>query len=153
MHIDKYLCDVNLPEFQPGPFAVRLKYELKQSFFDKRKTAWMFHFVYSTAILGLLAICIFLVVNPHVANNMNTIVFGEQETTESSLEMLLLAERDIDVSNFPSGIRTVSSNTYSPLPFIEENTVYVIYKFTNEYNQTLFYINQIRQRPAFRQSF
>ena len=150
MPIDKYLCNVNLPEFQPGPFSVRLKYELKQNLFDKRRSLGFFHFAYSGAIFGLLLLCIMFVVNPQTANKLNTIVFGEQE--DHTLDMLMLAERNMElstISNYSHQIRTVSSNSCSPLPFIQENRMYVIYKFTNPDNQTLVYFNEIRPRDLF----
>ena len=141
MHIDKYLCDVEQPDFLPGPFSVRLKYEIKQKFFDKRNVNY-FHLAYSGTIFGLLLICSFLVLKPDTASTINKIVFGNQTET---LDMLLLSDKDIDLSNYSSNIRTVSSDINSTLPFIEEDKSYLIHKFRDHQNKTLIYISEVKK--------
>jgi len=144
MHIDKYLCDLEAPFYQPGPFSVRLKYELKQAFFDRRSGS-IIHFAYSTAIFSLLIVCTLLVFRPYTAHQINSFVFGGQETT---LDMLLLTENDIDISNFPSNVRAVSQELNSALPFLEEDKPYLVHKFRNHENQMLIYISEVRPRQS-----
>ncbi|MDD4155924.1 MAG: hypothetical protein PHY08_05060 [Candidatus Cloacimonetes bacterium] len=142
MHIDKYLCNVEKPEFLPGPFSVRLKYELKQKYFDK-KNGLSLHYIYGTTLASLLVICAFLVAKPHTAQSINNFVFGD--TKEETLDMLLLSEHDIDLSNYPNSIRTVSSENNSTLPFIEEDKSYLIHKFKDQNNKTLIYISEVKK--------
>jgi hypothetical protein len=75
---------------------------------------------------------------------MNTLVFGNQH--DETLDMLLLAEKDIDITNVPSYIRTVSaSSPQSSLPFIEEDKSYLLHKFRNQSNQMMIYISEVKQ--------
>ncbi|MCL2062829.1 MAG: hypothetical protein FWG98_00455 [Candidatus Cloacimonetes bacterium] len=143
MPIDKYLCNVNLPDFQPGPFTVRLKYELKQLYFDK-KLSNFYHYVYSSAILGLFVICLLLVFKPQTAHNINSFVFRTDH--ENALDMLLLAEKDIDISNLPSNIRTVSTEMPNSLSFLEDDKSYLIHKFRNHENKTMIYISEVKNQ-------
>ena len=140
MPIDKYLCSLKLPEFQPGPFTVRLKYELKRIYFDQ-KLSKSFHYAYSSTIFSLFVICLLFIFRPQVAQKINNFVLGGNDNT---LDMLLLAERDIDISNFPSTIRTVSADITSSLPFIEEDKSYLIHKFRNHDNKTFIYFSEIK---------
>jgi len=144
MHIDKYLCDVETPCSQPGPFSNRLKYELKQTFFDRRFSN-IIHYIYSIAIFCLLFVCSVFIFNPHAAHKVNSIVFGEKDST---LDMILLTENDIDISNFPANIRTVSNQMNSALPFIEEDKSYLVHKFKNHENKTLIYISEVRPKHS-----
>ena len=141
MPIDKYLYNVNAPDFPPGPFAVRLKFELKQLFFDK-KIGSFFHYAYSTAILGLVAICLLLIMKPHAANNINHFVFRGKDST---LDKLLVAERDIDMSSFTSSIRNVSAEMNQSLQFLEDDKSYLIHKFKDHENKTLIYVSEVKQ--------
>ena len=141
MPIDKYLCNLNPPAFHPGPFTNRLKYELKKFYFDKKGVNY-FHFAYSSAILGLFVICLFLILKPQAAHQINSYVF--RNDVESTLDMLLLAERDIDISSFPANIRTVSSEMTTSLPFLEEDKSYLIHKFRNHENKTMIYVSEVK---------
>ena len=144
MHIDKYLCDYETPDFQPGPFSGRLKYELRQSFFTKRNLSSL-HIAYTSALLCLLLLCSVFVLNPQVAQSLNYYVFGN--LNDDSQDVLLLPERDIDLSQYPSNIRTVSTTSNQSLPFIEEDKSYIIHKFRNCDNKTLYYISEIKESP------
>ena len=144
MHIDKYLCDLEAPFHKPGPFSARLKYELKQAFFDRR-TGNAVHYAYSSAIFSLLIVCTLLVFKPYTAQRINSFVFGGQDNT---LDMLLLTENDIDISNFPSNVRAVSHDLNSAFPFLEEDKPYLLHKFRNHENQMLIYISEVRPRQS-----
>jgi hypothetical protein len=145
MPIDKFLCDVDLPQFHPGPFSVRLKYELKQLYFEK-KVRNVFHFVYSSVILSLIVVCSLFIFKPQVPYNINSFVFNGEDTT---LEQLLFAERGADGSNFLDNIRTLSSDL-GHLPFIEEDRSYLIQRFRNNENQSLFYISEVKNQVQHR---
>lgn len=142
MHIDKYLCNIEKPDFLPGPFSVRLKYELKQEFFDKKSKLSM-HFMYCTGLISLFVICTLFVLRPNTAENLHKIVFGDRNS--ETLDMLLLSDNDIDLSNFPNNIRTVSSDHNSSLPFIEEDKSYLVHKFRDHNNKTLIYISEVKK--------
>ena len=140
MPIDKFLYNVDLPNFHPGPFNVRLKYELKQIFFD-RKLGKYFHLVYSSAIFSLLIVCLILVVKPHTASNINNFVFGGKDST---LDKLLLAERDIDFATLSSTLRNVSAEVNSALPFLEDDKSYLLHKIRDHENKTVIYVSELK---------
>ena len=148
MPIDKFLYSLKTPDFPPGPFSVRLKYELKQLYFD-RKIGKILHLTYSAAILCLVVLCITLVTNPHIASNINNFVFNGNNST---LDKLLLAERDIDISNFSASVRNVSHEINSSLTFLEDDKSYLIHKFKDNDNNTLIYISEVKS-SAYNKTF
>jgi hypothetical protein len=103
------------------------------------------HLVYSTTILSLFVICFLFILKPNTAQSINTFVFGDNSKNHDALDLLLLAEKDIDLSNFPANIRTVSNEMNSSLPFIEEDKSYLLYKFRNHENKTLIYVSEVRK--------
>jgi len=147
MHIDKFLCDIEAPFHQPGPFSARLKYDLKRNFFDRRQGKAI-HYAYSSAIFSLLIVCTLLVFRPYTAQKVNSFVFGNGDTNTTTLDMLLLTENDIDISNFPANIRPVTHQLNSALPFIEEDKSYLLQKFRNHENKMLIYISEVRPRQS-----
>jgi hypothetical protein len=104
------------------------------------------HIVYCSAIFCLLTLCSILIISPQSAHRANSFVFKDHT---DPLDMLLLAERDIDLSNYPSHIRTVSSEMHSTLPFIEEDKSYIIHRVRNRDDRAVFYISEIRKTQQF----
>ena len=125
----------------PGPFAVSLKFQLRQTIFEK-KASHSVHYVYATAILCMMILCTIFVAKPQTAERLNILVFGDKTET---LDILLFADRNIDLTNYPSHIKTVSSDMNTALPFIEENKSYLIHKFRNNEDKILFYISEVKQ--------
>jgi len=140
MHIDKYLCDIKQPIFPPGPFYVKLKYDLKQAIFDKKPHSYA-HLVYCTAIVCLIIICTLLIYKPDTARNLNTLVFGNDTDT---LEMLLLASETTNTP-FPSQFRSVSSDATYYLPFIEEDKPYLIQRVKDSDDKSFYYVREVKQ--------
>ena len=147
--LDKLLYGVSTPTFLPGPFANRLKWTMKQEFFEK-KTGYSMHLVYSTAIVCLCVLCGTLIWNPQTAQRLNTFVNGNSENTTESL---LLAEREIDLAGYPASIKTVSTEVNSTFPFIEEDKQYIVSKFRNHENKELIYISEVKRPEQPRRSY
>jgi hypothetical protein len=136
MHIDKFLYDVKTPKFQPGPFSVRLKYELKKVMFDKKSNKQL-HLIYITSICCLAFICLMLVISPNSAQNINNIVFKNKT---NNFDMILNAENNINLSNIPANMNSLEAT----LPF-EENKSYLVHKYINKDGQPLIYVNEIKR--------
>ena len=142
MPIDKYLSDIETPDFSPGPFAIRLKYEMKQVIFFERNKP-LYHFIYSTAILSLSVICLLLVLKPQTAQSLNLLVFkGEQP---EDIDLIYAEESEIDLSKYASNVKAVSSNANTSFPFIEEDKSYIVHKFRNHENKMLIYFSEVRK--------
>ena len=141
MPIDKFLYDLEKPDFFPGPFAIRLKYEMKQVLFAAKQKQYH-HLSYTLAIVSLSLMCIMLILKPSAAQSLNQFVFGVDNS--DTFDMLFSEENDIDLSNLPSNIRAVSTGTSSSFPFIEEDKSYLVYKFKNHENKTLIYFSEVR---------
>jgi len=76
MSIKKYLARIELPEPQPGPFAMRLKYELRRELFERRRN-WGWYPAFSTGLAGgMLVFISVLVVQPHWASTLHASLFG-----------------------------------------------------------------------------
>ena len=144
MPIDNYLCEIDNPHFVPGPYSLRLKYELKKYYYERKPTP-VAHFIYRVTILSLLVVCGLFVLKPYTATKLNALVFGEKQDL---LDMFLLAEKDIDISNFPPNVRTFSTDSDITLPFIEVDKPYLIHKFVNHDNKTLFYISEVKSTKS-----
>ena len=142
MPIDKFLYDLQKPDFFPGPFAIRLKYEMKQVLFAAKQKQFH-HLTYALAILCLSSICVMLIIKPSTAQSLNQLVFGADDY--DTYDLLFSEENDIDLSNLPSNIRAVSTGANSSFPFIEEDKSYLVYKFKNHENKTLIYFSEVRK--------
>jgi len=142
MPIDKYLFDIKKPDFTPGPFAIRLKYEMKQVLFcDKHKN--YANICYGATIISLSFICLLFVLKPSAAQSLNNLVFGYGP--HDTIDMLFSEEGDIDLSYYNTSFRNVQSGLNGTLPFIEEDKSYLVQKFKNNDNKTLIYFSEVKQ--------
>ncbi|MCL1827175.1 MAG: hypothetical protein FWG20_03940 [Candidatus Cloacimonetes bacterium] len=142
MPIDKYLSDIETPDFTPGPFALRLKYEMKQVIFYERNKP-IYHIVYTAAIISLTCICFLLVLKPTTAQSLNQIVF-KHEILED-LDLIYAEESDVDLSKYATKVNAVTNDTNVSFPFIEEDKSYLVHKFRNHENKMLIYFSEVRK--------
>jgi len=141
MPIDKYLCDFKPPVFLPGPSYVKIKVDLKRAIFDKKLLGHM-HIIYTTAIVCLLALCSIFILKPQTAHNINTLVFGQDNADHNAL---LFADKDVDLSQFTTQFKTISSDASQSLPFIEDNKSYLIQRVKNSEDQSFFYVREVKK--------
>jgi len=141
MHIDKYLCDIKHPLFPPGPFYCKLKYDLKQSIFEKKAHTYA-HLIYCTTIVCLVILCSLLIYKPQTARDLNTIVFGQDTDT---LDMLLQAGDSYDSYVYNAYLRTVSSSDAYYLPFIQEDKPYLIQRVKDNDDKSFYYVREVKQ--------
>lgn len=139
--LNKYLCSIDKPDFQPGPFSVRLKYELKNQFFNQKKS-YLFPVLNYSFMSLLLLIIGLLVVRPQTALKINQLAFNKQD----NLDFLLLnPDAESLNNNYNDNLQTVSA-TNSPFSMIEEDKSYIVHKLKDETNRTVIYISEVKKK-------
>ncbi|MCB5250949.1 MAG: hypothetical protein RBS16_03310 [Candidatus Cloacimonadales bacterium] len=141
--LSKYLCSINKPEFQPGPFSVRLKYEMRNKLFENKQSKLMP--VISISLVSVLTIMLtMLILKPNTAYKINSFVFDNKK----DIDYLLFNSQDGgDFSGISDHIKPVSANIQgSPLSMIEEDKSYILHKLRDSSNRTIFYISEVKQK-------
>ncbi|HOQ80448.1 MAG TPA: hypothetical protein PL063_01770 [Candidatus Cloacimonadota bacterium] len=141
--LSKYLCSVNKPEFQPGPFSVRLKYELKNKFLEQKQSRLLP--TISVSLVSVLTVMLsLLIIKPQTAYRLNRLVFDNNKDIDY---LLFNSQEETDYSNLSSQIRPVATNMQnSPLSMIEEDKSYILHKLRDSSNRTIFYISEVKQK-------
>ena len=142
MPIDKYLYDIEIPDFTPGPFAIRLKYEMKQVIFYERNKPF-YHILYASALLSLSFICVLFVFKPSAAQSLNHLVFKSAQPED--FDLIYAEESDIDLSKYATNVKAVTGNANASFPFIEEDKSYLVHKFRSNENKMLIYFSEVRK--------
>ncbi len=160
MSIKKYLENVHVPDTPPGPFSVRLKYELKKEFFE-RKRSWYPAFATAFASVMFLLIMGF-VARPDIAHNLHYVLVGEEEQPiEVALEDLqeteldtpepFLTDEDIYLANQRIGnVSVVGDSTQGEVagfPHLDEGKSYIIRRGTDEKKGNVYYISEVKKLP------
>lgn len=141
--LNKFLCRINKPDFQTGPFSVRLKYELKNQFFDQ-KHSQLFPII-SVSVMTLMTVMIgMLIFKPQTAYRLNQLAFNHKDNIDY---LLFNSDDNNDFSNLSDQIKPVSSNFQdSPLSMIEEDKSYILHKLTDDTNRTIIYISEVKKK-------
>ncbi len=160
MSIKKYLENVHVPDTPPGPYSVRLKYELKKEFFE-RKHSWYPAFATAAATI-MFALVMGFVARPDLAHNLHYVFVGEQETpVELALEESMnepietpepfLTEEDIYLANQRVGNEAVVTDSIqgdvAGFPHLVEGKSYIIRRDTDEKQGNVYYINEVKKLP------
>ncbi len=141
--LSKYLCSVNKPDFQTGPFSVRLKYDLRNKFFEQKERKLMP--IISFSLAGIMTLMLgMLIIKPQTAYRLNQLAFNHK----SNMDYLLFnSDENTDFSNISDHIKPVSGNLNdSPLSMIEEDKSYILHKLKDDANRTIFYISEVKKK-------
>ncbi len=152
MSMKKYLENVRVPEFPPGPFSVRLKYELKKEFFDRRRS-WFPAFSAAVAAL-MLALLVTVVIQPDLADRVHYAFIPQVATQtvaqgESHGKLLSDAEYRQTVQR----LHTIASEGRSPaiqvrdLQDLDTDKSYLIRRTTDDGNRSIYFVSEIKSRP------
>ncbi len=141
--LSKYLCSVNKPDFQTGPFSVRLKYELRNKFFEQKQSRLMP--VISLSLVSVLTLMVgMLIIKPQTALKLNQLAFNHKDNMDY---LLFNSDENVDFSNIADHIKPVSSDLQnSPLSMIEEDKSYILHKMKDDSNRTIFYISEVKKK-------
>lgn len=143
-HLNKYLCRINKPDFQTGPFSVRLKYELKNKFFDQKKSH-LFPII-SVSVMSVMTLMLgMLIIKPQTAYRINQLAFNHKDNIDF---LLFNPDDNNDFSNISENIKPVSSNNLqdSPLSMIEEDKSYILHKLKDDADRTIIYISEVKKK-------
>ncbi len=160
MSIKKYLENVRVPETPPGPFSVRLKYELRKEFFE-RKRSWYPAFATAAAAMMFLLVMGF-VMRPDFAHNLHYAFAGEKEVVEEVAQIEpgevmvdapepFLTEEDIYLANQRIGNVSVVNDSVqgevAGFPHLVEGKSYIIRRGTDEKKGNVYYISEVKKLP------
>lgn len=86
MSMKKYLEAVRIPDTPPGPFAVRLKYQLKQEYFDRKRSPGWYPVFSSLMALVFLALLVTFVVKPDIAHRAHEVVWDSSQQDRPAMD-------------------------------------------------------------------
>jgi hypothetical protein len=171
MSIKKYLARIEVPDPQPGPFAVRLKYELRRELFEHKKS-WGWYPAFSTSLAGgLLAILSILVIEPHWATMVHASLFGRElpktaPATPVEQPAPQVATSLPPASENPNGERIVNGIVLPPksenpvrnlvaqadstrsgrnsFPVLDEDKSYIVRRIQVSDNRSVYYVSELK---------
>jgi len=157
MSVEKYLENIELPEENPGPFSVRLKYNLKNQLYERNRKREMLQRFSSNLALLMFVLVSLMIYRPNLAASLHDnllcrtgIINGESED-----EQLLAEQRQADIElpeqgRFLGMAHTVSTSGrgYSPYQIMElsdlpEETPYIIRKVKDSNNRHIYIVTEI----------
>lgn len=137
MRVSKYLSEIKAPEYLPGPFGVRLKYELKQEFLDRKRNFWVP--VLSSSLAFGFAFMSFLIVKPETAIKLHQMAFNDNR----QMDYLLMHNQNENLEDYNSKLKPVS--TESPFSMMEDDKSYIIHKIKDNDNRTIIYVSEVKK--------
>ncbi|MCD4829301.1 MAG: hypothetical protein K8R90_07760 [Candidatus Cloacimonetes bacterium] len=148
----KYLESIKAPEAPPGPFSVRLKYELKKEFFDRGRS-W-FPMASAVAAAIMLVLLITVIVQPDLADQVH-FAFAPQQieqsvATETGNRQFL---SDEEYSQTVARLQTMSNDSRSPaihvrdLQDLDPDKSYLIRRTTDDSDRNIYFVSEVRSRP------
>lgn len=154
MSMRKYLESIQTPDVPPGPFSVRLKYELKKEFFEHRRRSW-FPALSTAAAMLMLALLVTVVVQPDLADSVHYAFTPQEDTTaiasadETSGQFL----SDEDYRQTVERLQAMASESRSPavqvgdLQDLDPDKSYLIRRTTDGSDRNIYFVSEIKSRP------
>ena len=154
MSMKKYLESIKVPEAPPGPFSVRLKYELKKEFFDRRRS-W-FPAMSAVAAAMMLVLLVGMVVQPDLADRVHY-VFAPQQAQQAVAEAGQTSGQnflsDADYRQTVARLEDMNSEGRSPavhvadLQDLDPDKSYMIRRTTDGDDRNIYFVSEIKSRP------
>ncbi|PID29003.1 MAG: hypothetical protein CSB55_02745 [Candidatus Cloacimonadota bacterium] len=151
MSIDKYLNRIKIPEYESQPFQTRLKYQLKDRFFAKRRY-WTWYPALATALtVMMIFLTAAMVVKPQVAQKIHY-AFSQDRYRPDQLDLLL--NNTVASENRSNlQIRPVSSsrNYYqqvNDLSHLDESKSYIVKRIRDNKNRNVYYISEVKKKKT-----
>lgn len=160
MSVEKYLKNIKEPEIKPGPFSVRLKYNLKNYLYEKRRKREIYLTVTSRMGIVLLIAVSFMVYNPQLASSLHENLLARtgiiNQSQEEERQQLIVERRQSEIELPEDGryfgmrhnVSTGSSSDSNPFQIMElsdlpEDIPFIIRKVRDNNNRVIYIINEI----------
>lgn len=146
MSLSKFLSEIKKPDTLPGPFAIRLRYELRNEFMTIKKTS--VSTIVSTSFLFVcVAVIGLFILKPQVAQSAHNFISGQEKKND----FMVLSNEGTYLGESPSSMKAVSQNQTvdtTGISLLEEDKTYVIRKIKDNNNRSIYYISEIKQSVA-----
>lgn len=144
MSIEKYLENIEKPDTNPGPFAVRLKYEMKKELFERNR-GWSFYPIASTVAASILLVCVgLLIMKPNIADNVHYALSGKNEGLKNIVfvdEGEYLGQKSDSNSDYAN---VGEFYQVSDLSKLDKSKSYMIKKIRGRRNDVIFYVSEMK---------
>ena len=165
MSVEKYLDNVETPEINPGPFSVRLKYNLKNYFYERRRKREIYLKLTSNVGIFLFVMVSVMVYKPDLAASLHEnllcktgIISNDQIDEEQYLAEQRQAEIELPDAGRSFGMRynvATTSTTDNPYQIMElsdltEETPYVIRKVRVSNNRYVYIVSEMEANQSSR---
>lgn len=146
MSIEKYLDNIKFQDIHPGPFAVRLKHEMKSHFFYNRNRSLFFPALSASFGLLMFIFTTGLIIRPDVASKIHY-AFNRAEKRQMEIEFSneghLLGSYRQENSISSNNIHYTSS--INDIPNLDENKTYLIKRLRDENNRFFYFIKEVKE--------
>ncbi len=132
-----YLNSFNVIDVPPGPFSVKLKYDLKNKLFKSNRLQ-MFFIPAIASFLILISFVSLLIIKPEIAAQINYAFTGDKPFPE------FLEQKPIIYTE--GNIRANEVNSIDDLKNLSEDKTYIIRKERKK-GRNIFYINEQNKNP------
>ncbi len=157
MSVEKYLENVKVPQVKPGPFSVRLKYNLKNYCYEQRRKRDFFLTITSKLAFVLFIFVAVMIYKPELAANLHDNLLSKTGIIDNMDEEQMLAEKrqaEIELPNrgrylgMMHNVSTSGSSDNNPYRFMElsdlaEEKPYMIRKVRDRNNRYIYIINEL----------
>ncbi len=145
MSIEKYLENIKISDTNPGPYAIRLKYELKKKIFEKNSSSFFLVLSNGFALIMLVLIISFIV-KPDLADKIHY-AFNSNSTAE--LDDILAQNQGQWLGERSS----ISKNNSAFFPVNDLSTLdakksYIIKRVQDSKNRSIFYVSEVKDRKV-----
>ena len=167
MSVEKYLENIEIPDVNPGPFSVRLKYNLKNCFYERRRKRELYLKATSNVGIFLFLLLSFMIYKPDLAASLHDNILcktGIITNNEIEEEQLLAEKRQAEIELPHEGTylgmryyASTASAGNSPYQVMElsdlpEETPYIIRKVRDGNNRYMYIVSEIKENQNTRQS-
>ena len=157
MSVEKYLENIKIPDESPGPFSVRLKYNLKNTYYEKiRRRDMMLKFTSHAGILMFVALSVMIYKPTLAASLHDNLLCRTGLITSTDEDDQLIADRRQAEIELPEnghylGMRyNVSTSATGNLPYqimelsdLPEERPYIIRKVRDRNNRIIYIVNEL----------
>ncbi|MBW6516332.1 MAG: hypothetical protein K0B81_06940 [Candidatus Cloacimonetes bacterium] len=167
MSVEKYLENIETPEIDPGPFSVRLKYNLKNYLYERRRKRETFLKLTSNVGIFLFIMTSIMIYKPDLAASLHDNLLcktGIISTGQIDEEQLMAERRQAEIDLPEEGTylgwryyTSSSMNSSSPYQIMElsdlpEETPYVIRKVRDRNNRYVYIVSEMEANQNSRHS-